>query len=257
MKKLLIGTAMLLAGVAGAAAADLPVYHKAPPAPPPPVWTWTGFYVGVNLGGGWTNSSGSATLLTPGGAVIGVSGTTGNVSGVVGGGQIGYNWQFNNFVLGVEWDIDGSGERTSATGGCFGVVVPGGCTLNASAGVNWFSTLRGRAGFAVDRWLLYVTGGGAWQNVGASGSVTVPGGTFGVFSNSTTRSGYSIGAGIEYAVWDHFILGAEYLYLNTGNWGNTFVVGAGNPFGIPAGSIINTSVNNNNNVFRVRASYKF
>ncbi len=253
MKKFLIATAVLLAGAGGAAAADLGMPVKAPP--PPPVWSWTGFYLGVNVGGGWTNSTGSATLLTPGGAVIGVSGTTGNVSGVVGGGQVGYNWQFNNFVLGVEWDFDGSGEKTNANGACFGLVVAG-CTFNASAGVNWFSTLRGRAGLAFDRWLVYVTGGGAWQNVGASGSITVPGGTFGVFSTSTTRSGYAVGAGIEYAVWDHFIIGAEYLYLNTGNWGNTFVFGA-NPFAIPPGSILNTSVNNNNNIVRARFSYKF
>ncbi len=248
---------MLFAGMAGATAADLAVYTPAPPAPPI-YWTWTGFYIGGNIGGGWANSSGSAALLTPGAATNGVSGTTGTVSGVVGGGQIGYNWQPNPYVvLGVEWDLDGSGQRTSASAACFGIVLANGCTLNASAGVNWFSTLRGRLGFTADRWLFYVTGGGAWQNVGANASVSVPGGTVGLFSTSTTRSGYSLGFGFETAVWDHFIIGAEYLYLNTGNWGNTLVVGASNPFGAPAGSIINTSVSNSNNIVRVRASYKF
>jgi outer membrane immunogenic protein len=256
MKKLLMGTAMLLAAAGSASAADLGMPVKAPPPPPPP-FSWTGFYLGVNIGGGWTNSSGSATVITPAGTAFAISGSTGTLSGVVGGGQIGYNWQFNQFVLGVEWDIDGSGERVTSNGGCT-VVAIAGCTFNGSAGVNWFSTLRGRAGWAADRWLFYVTGGGAWQNVGANGSITTPGGTFGIFSTSTTRSGYSVGAGIEYAMWDHFVLGAEYLYLNTGSWNNSFVVGPlGVALGVPAGSVITTSVNNNNSIFRARLSYKF
>jgi outer membrane immunogenic protein len=263
MKKLVLGAAILLAGVGSAAAADLGMPVKAPP--PPPLWTWTGFYTGLNLGWGWNNGTNSATLLSPAGVVTGVA-TTGAHNGFVGGGQVGYNWQTGPFVLGVEGDFDGSAIKSTDGIGCFGAAVLG-CSLNATTGPSWIATARARVGYAFDRWLIYATGGGAWERV--SGNLTIiqpPGGLLGVvsttFSNQTTRSGWVVGGGVETAFWDHFIFGLEYLYINTGTWTSTpVVVGAGSPFltipGAVVGSSVVTSVNGNTNVVRARFSYKF
>jgi outer membrane immunogenic protein len=260
MNKHLLGAAILLAGVGSAAAADLPV--KAPP-PPLPVWSWTGFYFGVNAGYAWTNNTALDTITVPGGIIFPLSATTSSAAnGFIGGGQVGYNWQTGPFVLGIEGDFDGTAERGNGADSC-GTLVVGTCGLTASANVNWLATLRGRAGYAVNNILFYVTGGGAWERVSGSISAVTPTGTFGLFSASTTRSGWAAGAGIETSFWGNWIAGLEYLYVNTGSWtwnNTTFVVAAGSPLagaGVPVGSIINTGFNTTNNVFRGRVSYKF
>ena len=97
IRSLLLGISAAAVVAAPAFAADLRL--KAPP-PPPPVFSWTGFYIGANIGGAWSNGSITDNVT---GAQL-----NSNSSGFIGGGQIGYNYQFNTFVLGVEWDIDGT-----------------------------------------------------------------------------------------------------------------------------------------------------
>ena len=133
----------------GAMAADLSVapLYKAPPAPTP-AYDWSGFYAGVNGGGGWGHSwwNTNATGLP--------------LSGGQAGGTAGYNWQLNNVVLGVEGDIDWSGLSGSATTpGC-----PGGCSTSES----WLSTVRGRVGYSFGRVMPYVTGGLAVGDIRAA-----------------------------------------------------------------------------------------
>ncbi|MGO9770122.1 MAG: outer membrane protein [Roseiarcus sp.] len=181
MKKFLM--AALMAGVAtGAWAADLPT-HKAPAAPMPayvaPVFTWTGFYIGVNGGYGIGSASSS---------------DFGNPSGGFVGGTAGYNYQMGQLVLGVESDFDWADLTKSG--------------INAagpySTTIDSLFTARARAGLALDRALLYVTGGYA----GADTNLNIP--AFG--SQSEWRSGGVIGAGLEYAFTNNISAKAEYLY---------------------------------------------
>ena len=178
------GAAVAVLGLATAAsAADLPArtYTKAPPMVA--TYNWTGFYVGVNAGGAWT------------------SGGAGDNSGFVGGGQIGYNWQAvgSPLVLGLEADIQGTSLKSSTDLG-------GGVTGEAK--VPAFGTVRGRIGYAWDRFMVYGTGGWAYSKTEAT--ITGPGGSL---SDNKWASGYTLGGGLEWAFAGPWSLKAEYLYV--------------------------------------------
>ena len=184
----------LMAGVAsGALAADLPTY-KSPPPPPayaPPAFTWTGFYIGVNGGFGFSDTDNASF---------------GHVSGGLVGGTVGYNWQMGQFVLGYEGDIDWSGVR----GSNFAYTLPGGFGSDKLT-TDWMVTERARLGYAVDRTLFFVTGGYA--------GIETHGSFFDSFGNSGTQSAWQnggvVGAGIEYAFTNNISLKGEYLYMPT------------------------------------------
>jgi outer membrane immunogenic protein len=212
---------------AGAAfAADLPV-RQAPPATPyvaVPVFTWTGFYVGVNAGYGFSdnerNGLGAFTAV-PGSLTGGpnrygfapqFAGTVSqgaldrDNSGFVGGGQIGYNWQFGSWVIGIEADLQFADLNNSRDGdrvvltpavGNPGIVGFVGARNANFGGIDWFGTVRGRLGYALDRVLVYGTGGFAFG--GSDNHVNSDGfDTFRVH-NDSTRTGFAAGGGIEYA----------------------------------------------------------
>src|ERR1700749_4879115 len=133
MNRMLIGIAALASFVAtGAVAADLPMktpYTKAP-AYMEPVFNWTGFYVGGNLGYSWGRSSDTSSLTNGAGTTLFTTAGSSNLNGVVGGGQIGYNWQVQNWLWGLEADIQGTGERGSRDLTCpIGI-----CTVSAVIG---------------------------------------------------------------------------------------------------------------------------
>ena len=177
-----IGSALAVFALTSAAsAADMPArsYTKAPPLVQ--IYNWTGFYAGVNAGGGWT--------------------TSGNASGFVGGAQIGYNWQTpgSPLVLGIEGDFQGTSIRRSSNIGAY----------TAEAKVPAFGTIRGRIGFAFDRTLIYGTGGWAFSDTKAS--LSGPGGSI---SDSTWSSGYTLGGGMEYAFAGPWTAKLEYLYVH-------------------------------------------
>jgi len=226
MKTKLIG---LLAGVislgaAGAAsAADMAV--KARPLPPPaPIFTWTGFYLGVNAGGGWNDDTGVNSCITPFGVVngFGCSPTTGSnlrPSGGLAGAQAGYNMQSGRVVWGVEADIQWSGIRASNSVGlacCNPVPVAGAGTLNMSQDLRWFGTVRGRLGFAVaERGLLYGTAGLIYGEEAVAFSVVFPAVTYAAAASST-RTGWTAGAGFEYAFTNNLTGKIEGLYYDMG-----------------------------------------
>jgi outer membrane immunogenic protein len=193
--------------VGAASAADIqrpaPVY-KAPIMTPVRVYDWSGFYVGGNVGYGFGRQD---TSLSGFGGL-----GSANVDGLIGGGQIGYNWQLNNLVLGVEADFQGSGQR--GDGGVAGVA-------NYTSKLDWFGTVRGRVGYAFDRWLPYVTGGYAYGHGDFSGTTGAGG-----FSTSNNYSGWAAGAGIEYAFLNNWSTKLEYLHVDFGN-GPSAVTGAG------------------------------
>ena len=216
---LIAGVAFGLAAVQAASAADLPrkAPAYAPPAPPP--FSWTGFYGGIHVGYGWSNSSATVTDGLANGLFDPVS-LDQNGNGVIGGGQIGYNWQFApNWVIGIEGDISGTGIRNTTfapitTGG--GVPVAAGFQHTAERDINWLATVRGRLGYAADRWLIYVTGGGAWGGIDYTAG-PIFAGVSNVTQFSHTSSGWTIGGGVEYGFTNNWTARVEYLYYDLGD----------------------------------------
>jgi len=194
MKKLLLASVGMLAlGVASASAAD--ISRRVAPAPAQAVYvapfSWTGAYVGINGGYGWGNSSFSTPF--PSGSF--------DTSGGLVGGTLGYNWQVNQIVFGLEGDIDASWIKGSGT--CGG--------LSCQTKNTWLGTARGRLGYAVDRFLPYVTGGLAVGDI--NNTIT------GIGSANETKAGWTAGGGLEYAFNGPWSVKAEYLYVDLGRGG--------------------------------------
>jgi outer membrane immunogenic protein len=211
------------AAIQSASAADLAL--KAPP-PPAPVYNWTGWYVGLNVGGSFGRAGDTSTYGAP---PVPFTSTSSNLDGVIGGGQIGYNLQSGNWLVGLEADIQGTSERGSANTTLF---VPGiGCTfapcgslaaLNDTEKLPWFGTVRGRLGvLASPTWLFYVTGGLAFGEIRSNETLTVAG-TPAINNFDTTRAGWTFGGGVEAALGGNWSAKLEYLYLDFGNITNTF-----------------------------------
>ena len=216
MKKYLLASVAALGLVAAgaASAADLPS-RKGPIAAPvymPPAFSWTGFYVGGNAGYGWgnVNANGFANV--------------GDLDGFVGGGQVGYNYQMGQFVVGVEADLQGADLSTGSTLG--GVRVK----------TDYFGTVRARVGVAFDRFMPYITGGWAYGNVKTS----IP--ALGFSSDNSHTGGWALGGGLEYAVTNNIVAGVEYLYVDLGD---KRILNTG------------TKIGTDFSVVRARLSYKF
>jgi outer membrane immunogenic protein len=208
--------------IGAAVAADLPaaMITKAPPAPSG--MNWTGFYDGFNVGGSWGHQRTSLDDATTGTRLLSSSP---GLNGVIGGAQIGYNWQPVNrpWVLGVEADIQGSGQKSDGVFSVGGVAAPGivalpGDSIAYQNTLDWFGTLRGRIGWAMgerSNWLPYITGGFAYGQGTVSGNGTV-GGVPVAFNTTKTYAGWVLGGGVEWAFWDRWSAKAEYLYADYG-----------------------------------------
>jgi outer membrane immunogenic protein len=213
-------TAVLIftAAVQAAVAADLP--RRPPPdypvkAQPLRAFDWSGFYVGVNGGYGWGSSRYD----------FGAAGANRfNVNGGLAGGTIGYNYQFGQTVVGIEGDFDWANLNGSSA------CVAGICQTK----VDWLSTVRGRLGYAIDRFMPFVTAGAAFGDVKAN----IPG----LGSQSNTQAGWTVGGGAEYAFAPNWTIKAEYLYVDLGKF-NCTTCGANVKF--------------NENIVRAGLNYKF
>ena len=226
MKKILVGATALVVGTMSAQAADLarkaPVY-KAPVAQ---VYDWTGFYLGANFGGSIGRDRTRSTINN--GAFSNEQSHL-SPAGAIGGGQIGYNWQFRNFynlVLGVEADIQASGQKDSHT--CLLNCLRPGQFQTFDQKIDWFGTARVRAGIATGPVLTYVTGGYAYGNVNTS-SIATAGGFTATQSVDNTRGGYVLGSGVEAQLGGNWTGKIEYLYLNLGTQRAAGLIG-GVPF---------------------------
>jgi outer membrane immunogenic protein len=191
--------------IGSAEAADLP--RPAPPprvapvAYAPPVYNWSGFYVGGNLGAAFAHSSWSDPF-------IGAHDTF-NKRGFIGGGQVGANWQINAWVLGIEGDFDWTNLKGSTHDSL-------GNRINVDT--QWTSTVTGRVGAAFDRLLVYGKGGVAFAHVNDSLNDV-----FGGFASaSQTRTGWTAGVGLEYAFAPNWSAKLEYDYLGFGSETNNF-----------------------------------
>ena len=220
-KILLLSSALFIAAISGASAADLsrPVYTKAPPPPPAPIFTWTGFYIGLNAGGKWITKS-DERITVPGTVVtFDNNNNHNNDSSWIAGGQIGYNWQApgSPWVFGIEGDIDAQDfSRTRAIGADIPPFLAGDAFSFES---KWQASIRGRIGYAAwERAMLYVTGGVAFAQAKAS-VLLVPTSGFAGFAatDDKTAVGGTIGAGVEWAVWNNISLGVEGRYTFYGD----------------------------------------
>jgi outer membrane immunogenic protein len=260
----------------------------APPASP--AWNWTGWYVGGNLGYSLGKDNGPVTFSDPvTGPLLSVNSNT-RLDGVIGGLQIGHNWQIQNWVYGLEADIQASGQRGSST-----IVCPGGtatalngtcspghvgdtapfnvpaipATDSLSEKLDWFGTFRGRIGPTVTpKTFAYLTGGLAYGHIGVTNTVSgvslvgpqgvngvtlVPGG--GGLSSSTIKLGWTIGCGIESVISGNWTGKIEYLYVDlgtvSGSFATTLLTPAGNNL------IVSYSSHVTDNILRAGLNYQF
>jgi outer membrane immunogenic protein len=208
MRKLvfaIIGAIALAATSRPAAAADIPVYGYGA-RQSIVIFTWTGFYLGAHAGGGWGTKNIDAQPFQVNSTLFSPPGTTPNVNGWLGGGQIGVNYQAGSWVVGVELDasaadLNGSANCTPAAL----VTVVGNC----SAKVDMVGTVAGRLGVAFDRLLVYGKGGAAWANDQYQLNSALL-----AFNASETRWGWMVGAGVEYSFTDTWSAKIEYNYLD-------------------------------------------
>jgi outer membrane immunogenic protein len=220
MKRVFLVLVSLAALTASAAAADLSrpapqPYYKAPVMAP--AYSWTGFYVGVNGGGGFGRSAWDTTggFNTSGGLVV---------------GTLGYNYQFGQAVAGIEGDIDWANINGTTTNGCVA-----GCKTSD----NWLSTVRGRLGYAADRFMPYITGGLALGDIKAT--------TPGFVGADNTQAGWTLGAGLEFALAQNWTAKAEYLYVNLGKFN----------CGTSCSALATDNVSFTTNLIRAGVNYRF
>jgi outer membrane immunogenic protein len=247
MRSVLRGAVALaaVAAIGPALAADLPVMLGK--APIDPYFNWTGFYVGGNIGGSFGYSD---TTLTLGGGSVTPSS---NMNGVIGGAQMGFNWQTGSWIWGLETDFQGSTQSASGDGSrtenfvtycaqCAAYIYG---TENGqesySEKLRWFGTLRGRFGYTpIHPWffsnqmMFYATGGLAYGQVQTSSAFTFTeictllGNTvnqqFDTMTSSftNTRVGWTVGAGIEMSLWGNWTAKFEYLFVDLGSFTNSF-----------------------------------
>jgi outer membrane immunogenic protein len=223
-------SAVLAAGIGQAAfAADLPA-RPAPYAAPVivPIYNWSGCYLGANVGGQYgsdkiTTTSSVNNFGAAGAAFLdGLTSTTINPQGVIGGVQGGCNAQFASFVIGFEADASwlyGVQSRTVTVGAGAPAPFLAGDFMTNEVKATFLATARARAGVALDRVLLFVTGGAAFGTIKTSDSLGTFGGLF-VSTTSTTanRTGWTVGAGLEYAMTQNWLFKAEYLYVDLGSF---------------------------------------
>jgi outer membrane immunogenic protein len=219
MKTILLSSIALLSLCAGSFAADLPA-PRAPIAAPifsaVPVFTWTGFYIGVQAG--YTSGETSGTVVYNG---ITLLDDDFDLEGFVGGAHAGFNYQFGSFVAGIEGDIEATSFDGEVTRNNF---VGAGDSLTADASLDFQGSVRARFGFAFDRALFYATGGLAWANFennytyfnGLTTTVTE--------SFDSTEWGWTLGAGVEYAFTNNFTARLEYRYTQFESFNHTSVV---------------------------------
>lgn len=223
MKRVFLSGVALAALLSFANAADIQRRVEQRVAPVPyvvPVYNWTGFYAGINGGWGWGTGSFDGTVA---------SGDLKGSGGLI-GGTIGYNWQFNQVVWGVETDLDWSGIKGDDN-----------CSRGTRCEVknDWLGTARLRLGWANDRWMPYLTGGLAYGDVKANVN-GFPGG-------SDTRVGWTAGGGMEFALTAPWTAKLEYLYVDLGDFDCGTRCGGSKP----------DSVNFHSHIVRAGLNYRF
>jgi outer membrane immunogenic protein len=219
MKKIILATVLAGVGSTAALAADLGArINTKAPAMMAPVSNWSGLYIGGNVGNGWGNGSTDILPSNPGNVFDTIT-LDRRPNGVLGGAQIGYNWQIGSIVTGLEADIQGSAIKGSGQTALVGNVDPG--TASTSSELSWFGTVRGRFGVTVTpALLLYATGGLAYGQIRDSATVQINNPPFNdrwPASISNTRVGWTAGAGGEWMFAHNWSAKLEYIHVDLGN----------------------------------------
>lgn len=267
MKKLALAAIAAIGLSTAANAADMPV--KARPAPPVAIFSWTGFYIGAHGGGMWADKAWTerCSVLIPGACVAPENPaapfrTSHQITSGIAGGQIGYNWQANNWVLGIEGDISGAWDNEACSlivgnqGGFFAIQRGAGCSRT-----DWLATVTGRAGIAVGQALFYGKGGVAFAHnryvvrcLNGLGAVCPPGADM-TTGPSEDRVGWTLGVGIEYAFNTNWSIKGEYNYMDFGTEriGFQTIRFAG----LPADSIHDVDIRQRVSVAKIGINYRF
>jgi outer membrane immunogenic protein len=201
------GALVVFSSVASAADLPRPAY-KAPLYSPAPVFSWTGFYGGIHGGYGWSTFTGSDPVA---------GNSTTQAKGWLAGVQLGYNYQIGSFVVGAEGDYSWADVKKVVNDP---LGLGGG---QASLKNDYFATLALRLGYAIDRTLIYAKGGGAWTR----DKLDITDGIGGFGNGRFNRSGWMLGAGVEYAFWDNISAKVDYNYLNFGSITEVATTGGG------------------------------
>jgi outer membrane immunogenic protein len=244
-----------------------PVY-KAPVAAP--AYSWTGFYVGGTVGAAWSKADVSMSTVNGPGALYFPADIPGlnalgspslSQTNAIFGAKAGYNQQWGSFVLGLEGDISSFHfNKTVATAGSPFLTFPAGsANFSTNVQTSWLATIRPRIGYAMDHMLFYGTGGAAFANVKYSNNYVAfsplgAGLDFESAAASQTRVGWAAGGGIDYALWPHVILSAEYLHVDLGSITATGPVIS--QFNANTATF-NFSTKLRSDIVRVGAAYKF
>ena len=233
MKKFLLASAMAIALIAPAQAADMRLPVKAPPPVVVAAYNWTGFYIGIVGGGGWGDTRHTNNTN-------GINSGTHRISGGLFGGTVGYNAQFGSWVLGVEGDFSWSGIKRTFNDNNGSLFCIGANQCETS--LRWFGTGRGRLGYAWNTLLVYGTAGVAYGKV--HGTLTNPAFTAG----DNTRAGFVYGGGLEWAFAPAWSAKAEYLRTDLGDKAT---------YGIAAAPLIENVSLKKLNIVRVGLNYRF
>ncbi len=215
MRRLFTIALSLLALGGGARAADLPPAPQLPPLEAEPLWT--GFYAGLNVGGAFGSSRNAFTI-----AGFGLPSFATSLDGVIGGGEVGYNWQTGPWVLGLEANFEGSGLSGGRNAPCLPSLC-GAFAASYAQRLSWFGTLRPRIGYALGNWLFYATGGGALGQVETNAAASV-GSFVAADRRGGTRDGWTLGGGVEVALAPGWSAKIEYLYLDLGSGTTTYLL---------------------------------
>ena len=256
MQRLALGAVLAVALVGAAGATDLPVrapYYKAPPVP---VFSWTGCYVGGNVGGLRNDSK----LTTYPDASTGLPADLQtedygfDQSRFTGGVQYGCNRQFGSWVVGLDSSFSWAGLNESASA-TYNIQTAPGVTVTTTNDtvtqkLDWYSTTRGRIGWAQDRWMIFAAGGLASGRVESSYLGAQTGLTTYSGSQAKYRFGWTVGGGVEYALSDNWFLRGEYLYVDLGKYSYTSPNSAGT-------LLWTTDVDTRFQVARLALSYRF
>jgi len=256
MFKRILASVAFVALAGTAMAADLPSRKGVVAVPYAPAFTWTGFYVGAHVGGIFSDND-IETQGTAANTIANVAASRRPPSvgtdeaGFMGGAQIGYNYQISNWVFGVEADISYTDLKSRVS-----FLGTSGATSVFQQEMEYFGTVRLRAGYAIDRLLVYATGGLAYgdtRNSATFFSAAVPGQIDYLGGNSDTRFGWTIGGGVEYAFTNNLSVKAEYLYYDLGRQSVPVIL---TPVG-PAGGSYVSKFDNTGHIARLGVNYRF
>ena len=213
MPRFLVSCCATLLMVGSAVAADIPARSRvsSPVMAPSPYYNWNGFYIGGHVGYGWGSKDivDGPSVLTNFSGIAGTPLANYDVDGAIGGGQIGWNWQAGHWLFDIEADISASGMKGSGPVSILAVPLVG---VAASTDINFLATVTGRFGYAWNNWLWYAKGG--WAYVDEDHSATAFGA---LFTTGDSRSGWTVGTGIEWGFANNWSAKVEYNYMDFGD----------------------------------------